>query len=169
MQIKKNQVVSIHYKLNENDHEGELIEETYSGEPLTFIYGIGMMLPAFEEHLENKSANDKFVFTLTPEDAYGAYEDDAVIAIPISNFADESGNVDREGLVPGSPINMHDDQGRSFMGTIQEVNDETIVVDFNHPLAGRSLHFHGDILEVRDATPSELEHGHVHHHGHDHH
>lgn len=169
MQIKKNHVASIHYKLNENNLDGALIEETYSGEPLTFIFGIGMMLPAFEEQLENKSTNDKFAFTLSPDDAYGQYEDDAVISIPIANFADESGNVDREGLVSGSPINMHDDQGRTFVGTIQEVSEETIVVDFNHPLAGRSLHFQGDILEVREASPSELEHGHVHHDGLDHH
>ncbi|MCZ2100413.1 MAG: FKBP-type peptidyl-prolyl cis-trans isomerase [Chitinophagales bacterium] len=169
MQIQKNQVVSIHYKLNEDTQEGPLIEETFSGEPLTFIFGIGMMLPAFEEHLENKNAGDKFFFTLSPEEAYGPYEEEAVIDIPISNFADESGNVDRTGLVAGSPINMHDDQGRTFMGVIQDVKLESIIVDFNHPLSGRTLHFHGDILEVRPATASELDHGHVHHGGHDHH
>ena len=169
MQIQKNHVVSVHYKLNEESHEGELIEETYGSEPLTFIFGIGMMLPSFEEHLENKSAGDTFSFTLSPENAYGDYEDDAVIDIPISNFTDESGNVDRTNLVPGAPINMHDDQGRTFMGVIQEAKDELIAVDFNHPMSGHTLHFTGEILEVRTATASELDHGHVHHDGHEHH
>ncbi len=169
MKIQKNHVVALHYKLQEDNHDGALIEETYGSEPLTFIFGIGMMLPSFEEHIENQNGGDTFSFTLSPENAYGEFEDDAVIDIPISNFADESGNVDRTNLVVGEPINMHDDQGRTFMGIVQEVNDESIVVDFNHPMSGRTLYFTGEILEVRAATASELDHGHVHHDGHDHH
>ena len=169
MRIQKNHVVSIHYKLNEDNQEGELIEETYNAEPLTFIFGIGMMLPSFEEHLENKLAGDKFSFTLQPEDAYGEYEDEALIEFPISNFADDDGNVDRSGLVAGAPLNMHDQEGRTFTGVILETKPETILIDFNHPMAGHILHFQGDILEVREATATELDHGHIHHDGHDHH
>lgn len=169
MQIQKNHVVSIHYTLKDDNHEGELIEETYGSEPLQFIFGFGMMLPSFEENLENKTSGDKFSFTLQPEDAYGVYEDEALIDIPITNFMDEAGNVDRDGLVAGAPINMHDEQGRTFMGVIIEPKIESILVDFNHPMAGHVLHFEGDILEVREATATELDHGHVHHDGHDHH
>ena len=96
MLIEKHQVVSLHYKLTEDTASGELIEETYGAEPLTFIYGIGMMLPAFENHLESKVAGDGFAFTLEPGDAYGEYEEQAVVEIPISSFADAEGNIDRE-------------------------------------------------------------------------
>lgn len=168
MKIQKNQVVTLHYKLTEDDASGEMIEQTYGSEPLTFIYGVGMMLPSFEGHLEDKIASDTFSFTLTPEDAYGDYEDEAVVEIPMSNFTTENGDIDRAKLVPGAPLSMQDQHGRSYSGVIQEVKTEGIVVDFNHPMSGHTLHFTGEILEVRPATPSELSHGHVHPGGHDH-
>jgi len=168
MNIQKNHVVSLHYKLTEDTAEGEFIEETYGTDPLEFIFGVGMMLPSFEEHLEDKLAGDSFAFTLEPEDAYGLYEDQAVVEIPIGSFADETGNIDRSKLIPGSPLQMNDHEGRVYHGVVQEAKIEAIVVDFNHPMSGRTLHFKGEILAVRDATPSELDHGHVHHGGHDH-
>jgi FKBP-type peptidyl-prolyl cis-trans isomerase SlyD len=168
MQIQKNQVVKLHYKLNEDNPEGELIEETYSAEPLEFIFGIGMMLPSFEEFLENKIAGDSFAFTLEPENAYGLYEDEAVVEIPIQSFADEQGNIDRTKLLAGAPLTMHDHEGRTYRGVVLEPKDESITVDFNHPMSGYTLHFQGEILSVRPATPSELDHGHVHHNGMDH-
>ena len=79
MTIQQNQVVSLHYRLTEDCASGELIEETYNAEPLSFIFGIGMMLPAFEENLENKVSGDTFSFTLSPENAYGLYEEEAVV------------------------------------------------------------------------------------------
>ncbi|MBC7886144.1 MAG: peptidylprolyl isomerase [Saprospiraceae bacterium] len=169
MNIQKNQVVTLHYKLTEDTPDGELLEETYSSEPLEFIFGVGMMLPSFEEHLENKVAEDKFAFTLEPEDAYGLYEDEAVVEIPIGNFADENGQIDRSKLKAGSPLQMNDDQGRTYHGVVEDIKLDVVVVDFNHPMSGRTLHFTGDILNVREATDSELDHGHVHHGGHEHH
>ncbi|MCO6464386.1 MAG: peptidylprolyl isomerase [Saprospiraceae bacterium] len=168
MQIKKNHVVTLHYKLTEDDANGEFIEETYNSDPLIFIYGIGMMVPAFEQHLEGKNAGDRFSFTLQPEDAYGDYDDNALMEIPIENFADESGNVDRDKLVHGTPITLHDPQGNGYTGVIAEVKLGSVVIDFNHPMSGRTLYFDGEVLEVREATSQELDHGHVHHGGHDH-
>ncbi|MCE2789118.1 MAG: peptidylprolyl isomerase [Saprospiraceae bacterium] len=168
MLIEKHQVVSLHYKLTEDTASGELIEETYGAEPLTFIYGIGMMLPAFENHLESKVAGDGFAFTLEPGDAYGEYEEQAVVEIPISSFADAEGNIDRSKLLQGAPLTMHDHEGRTYNGVVAEPKIESIVVDFNHPMSGRTLHFAGEIVEVRPATASELDHGHVHPGGHDH-
>lgn len=136
MNIAKESVVSLHYRLFEDDKNGELIEETYGSQPLTFIFGVGMMLPSFEEHLENKTAGDTFEFTLAPEDAYGEYEDGAVIDISIDNFKDENGNVDREQLVAGRPIDMVDGEGRNFHGVIVEQKIESVVIDFNHPMSG---------------------------------
>lgn len=168
MNITKNNVVTLHYKLEEDNLNGELIEETFSGEPLSFIFGVGMMLPSFEEHLENKVPGDHFSFTLQPENAYGDYEDEAVIDIPIENFANSNGEVDRTKLLQGAPLNMQDAEGRTYRGVIIEPKIESIVVDFNHPMSGRTLHFSGEILEVRNATESELAHGHVHPGGHEH-
>lgn len=168
MIIQKNHVVSLHYTLTEDTAEGELIEETYNSDPLSFIYGVGMMLPAFEEHLENKVTGDTFSFTLEPEDAYGLYEDQAVVEIPIGSFADESGEIDRTKLLAGAPLTMHDNEGRTYRGVVVEPKIESITVDFNHPMSGRTLHFKGEILEVRPATASEMDHGHVHAGGYDH-
>jgi len=169
MNIQKNHVVSLHYTLTEDTTDGELIEETYNSDPLEFIFGVGMMLPSFEEYLENKVAGDSFAFTLEPEDAYGLYEDQAVVEIPMGSFVDDTGNVDKTKLIPGSPLQMNDQEGRMYNGVVLEAKDESIVVDFNHPMSGRTLHFKGEILTVRDATDSELDHGHVHHGGQDHH
>lgn len=168
MNIQQNHVVSLHYTLTEDTGEGELIEETYSGEPLEFIFGVGMMLPSFEENIESKTPGDTFAFTLEPEDAYGLYEDQAVVEIPISSFQDESGNVDRSKLLAGAPLTMHDHDGRTFRGVVAEPKIDSIIVDFNHPMSGRTLHFKGEILDVRAATASELDHGHVHPGGHEH-
>lgn len=168
MNIQKNQVVTLHYRLTEDTVDGELIEETFGSEPLAFIFGVGMMLPSFEEHLEGKVSGDTFSFTLEPADAYGEYEDQAVVEIPIGSFADETGNIDRTKLIPGAPLTMHDQEGRAYRGVVQEAKIEAIVVDFNHPMSGHTLHFKGEILEVRQATPSELDHGHVHPGGHEH-
>jgi FKBP-type peptidyl-prolyl cis-trans isomerase SlyD len=162
MQIKKNHVVTLHYRLTENNMEGELLEETYSSEPLKFIFGVGMMLPSFEEFLEEKVADDTFAFILKSEDAYGAYENDAVVDIPIQSFMDENGDVDMDRLAVGNPLQMSDQEGRSYHGIVMESKDESILIDFNHPMAGKTLHFKGEILEVRDATETELDHGHVH-------
>jgi FKBP-type peptidyl-prolyl cis-trans isomerase SlyD len=168
MQIQKHHVVSLHYKLTEDTASGEMIEETFGSDPLSFIFGTGMMLPAFEEQLELKSAGDAFAFTLAPADAYGEYEEQAVVEIPITSFADEQGNVDRTKLLKGAPLTMHDHEGRTYHGVVAEPKLESIVVDFNHPMSGRTLHFSGEVLEVRPATESELDHGHVHPGGHDH-
>ncbi len=162
MNIQKNQVVSLHYRLHEDNSEGELIEETYGNEPLSFIFGVGMMLPTFEENIENKVLGDSFDFTLQPEDAYGDYQEEAVVELSIDTFKGADGQIDRSNLLPGTPINMQDQEGRAYRGVILEPKMESVVVDFNHPMSGRVLHFSGEIIEVRLAMPSELDHGHVH-------
>ncbi len=168
MNISNNQVVTLHYRLHEDNTEGELLEETYGSDPLSFIFGVGMMLPTFESFLQNKTAGDKVSFVLEPEEAYGYYEEEAVVAIPIANFQDEGGNLDTEKVRAGAPLSMHDQEGRSYHGVVEEVREDSVIVDFNHPMSGRTLHFSVDILEVRPATESELDHGHVHPGGHDH-
>jgi FKBP-type peptidyl-prolyl cis-trans isomerase SlyD len=162
MQITNNKVVTVHYILRENDEKGELIEETFGEEPLVYIQGLGMMIPGFEKYLEGKVAGDKYSFSLTEEEGYGAVREENIVEVPIANFADENGNVEEELLQIGSPINMTDEDGNEFQGYIAEVMEETLTVDFNHPMAGVLLHFSGEIVAIREATKEELEHGHVH-------
>ena len=169
MNIQQNTVVSLHYSLREGSAEGELIEETFGQEPLTFIFGNGQMISGFEANLNGKLAGDTYSFLLSPEEAYGATDAEAIVEVPIENFADESGNVDRDYLVAGAPIHMTDEDGHRYRGILAEVKLNTVMVDFNHPMAGKSLHFSGEGLSVRPATESELDHGHVHGPGGHHH
>jgi len=169
MNIQQNTVVSLHYSLRDGSAEGELIEETFGGEPLTFIFGIGQMIAGFEANLNGKNTGDSYGFLLSPEEAYGAVDTEALVEVPIENFADENGNVDRDYLVTGAPIHMTDEDGHRYRGIVAEVKLNTVIVDFNHPMAGKSLYFSGEILSVRPATESELDHGHVHGPGGHHH
>lgn len=161
MAIQKNQVVVLHYKLQEENAEGELVESTFEAEPLRFIFGIGQMIPAFEENLEQKAEGDDFAFSIMAEEAYGLYDDQAVANIPLSDFA-QDGEVSPESIELGRPVGLQDQQGNTYQGVITEVGDESVKVDFNHPMAGVDLYFTGKILTVREATASELDHGHVH-------
>ncbi|MBK8701695.1 MAG: peptidylprolyl isomerase [Saprospiraceae bacterium] len=169
MTIQQNAVVSLHYALKEGSAEGELIEETFGGEPLQFIFGVGQMISGFEQNLSGKNAGDSYSFLLSPEEAYGPLDQEAIVEVPIDNFADENGQVNRDFLIVGAPIHMSDEDGHNYRGIIDEVKLQTVLVNFNHPMAGKSLHFSGEIIEVREATESELDHGHVHGPGGHHH
>ena len=162
MTIEKMKVVSLDYKLTLDTSDGELVEQTHGSKPLQFIFGIGQMIPSFEENLENLGTGDKFAFLLNAEDAYGLLDEQAIISVPIENFADENGTVNRDLLKVGEMIYMQDQSGQKYQGVITEVKLETATVDFNHPMAGKNLFFEGEIIEVREPTESELDHGHVH-------
>ncbi len=161
MNIVKNTVVSLDYKLTEKDKNGELIEQTHGSEPLKFIFGIGQMIPAFEENIEGKKSGDEVDFGIVAEDAYGLFEDEAVMDFDIQQFAVD-GKVDRDKLQVGKRITMQDNQGNAYHGNITEIGIDKIKVDFNHPMAGIDLFFSVKINDVREATSSELDHGHVH-------
>ncbi|MCB0688184.1 MAG: peptidylprolyl isomerase [Saprospiraceae bacterium] len=161
MAIQKNQVVILHYKLQEENEQGELVESTFDAEPLKFIFGIGQMIPAFEQNLEQKNEEDDFAFSIVAEDAYGLYDERAVANIPLTDFAVD-GEINPESIELGRPITLQDQQGNTYQGVITEVGSESVKVDFNHPMAGVDLYFTGKILTIREATASELDHGHVH-------
>ncbi len=161
MQIEKNRVVSLHYKLQKADAEGDLIEESYGGNPLTFLFGVGQMLPAFEENLQGKEAGEKFAFGLKSEDAYGDYNEQAVVPVDKQSFVID-GKLAEDMLKIGNSIPMRDQEGNQLIGRVAEVQDQVVIMDFNHPMAGVDLYFTGNVEQVREATDSELEHGHVH-------
>jgi len=168
MKITQNSVVSLKYTL-ENNQTGEKIEETNETNPLVFLYGVGSLIPEFEQNLDGLVANDTFDFAIKAENAYGVSFEDKIATIPLSVFVDDKGEFVSEMFPIGAMIPMSDNQGNHLQGTIKDIIDGNIIMDFNHPLAGADLHFTGSVLDVRDATKEELDHGHVHGpHGHQH-
>ena len=161
MQIKKDTVVSLSYILKQDDANGTVIEIAKESDPLVFLYGAGQMIPRFEEYLDNLEKGDNFEFTLVSEDAYGDLEEDAVIDLDKQIFSID-GIIDEEMLAIGSMIPMRDNDGHMLQGKVVAVTNESVRMDFNHPMAGKTLHFSGQIIEVREATTDELSHGHVH-------
>jgi FKBP-type peptidyl-prolyl cis-trans isomerase SlyD len=158
MQIAKHTVVALHYKLQEKDANGEMVEETFGGEPLVFLYGAGQMIPAFEKNLSGMKIGDSFSFGIPANEAYGAVDQDAIISLPINIF-EVDGQPDTEILQIGNSVPMSDDEGNQMTGTILEIKEEEVVMDFNHPMAGIDLYFTGLIESVRAATSAELEQG----------
>ena len=156
MKIEVNKYVTLAYDLHVGeDDERELMESATKDTPLEFIFGTNSMLESFEDQLEGKSAGDTFAFTLTPEQAYGEFDEEKELELPKSIFQID-GEVDEDLLFEGNTIPMQDSEGNKLMGSIVEVKDNIVLMDFNHPLAGETLHFTGNIMEVRDAAPEEI-------------
>ena len=172
MTITKDQVVSVNYHLTvpgENGGPEITIEKTSTEEPFVFLTGAGQLLPLFEQNLEGKQAGDKFDFRISAEEGYGTYQLDHIVNLPIENFLDESGKLDTEMIGVGKNVPMVDSEGHRLWGKVLEVALQHVRMDFNHPLAGKELHFNGEVLDVRAATAEELAHGHVHGPGGHHH
>jgi len=165
MKIKPQHVVSLTYDLYVDQDGSEVLEESATQEqPLTFLFGAGQMLPKFEENLSELSTGDNYEFRLSAADAYGEYDEEAVTNLPIEMFNGTE--------VPeiGSVLPLQDNNGNRFQGQVVSVAEDSVIVDLNHPMAGQELHFKGNILNVRPATPEELSHGHAHGpEGHHHH
>ena len=161
MQISKNKVVSIGFKLT--DADGSLIDESSTEEPLTYIQGIGSFIPAVESALEGKKSGDELEVTVTPEDGFGERDEELVHSVPRSQF--QSGG----DLEVGMQVQSQDPDGGAVIFTVVAVNTDNVTLDGNHPLAGMTLNFSVKVGDVRDATKEELDHGHVHGPGGHHH
>jgi FKBP-type peptidyl-prolyl cis-trans isomerase SlyD len=168
MKIGKDKVVTLTYVLRYNDNNGDIIQEVKEDRPFVHLFGNGTLLPKFEANLDGKSPDDEFAFGLEPEDGYGAFTDEAIIELDMSIF-EKDGKVDDELVKVGNMITMQDQEGNPIDGRVLEIKTDKVVMDFNHPLAGKKLHFSGKIIDVRDATDDELSHGHVHGPGGHHH
>ena len=147
--IENNKVARVHYTgtLPEN---GEVFDSSEGRDPLTFLVGHKQMIPGFERELMGASVGDKVEFTLSPEDAYGNHNSDAIQQVPKDMFG---------GITPEIGMTLMSDLGPF---RVTEINGDLITADFNHALAGKSLTFNVEIVEVRDASPEEIAHGHAH-------
>ncbi|WP_313101103.1 peptidylprolyl isomerase [Epilithonimonas sp.] len=158
MALEKNNVVTLKYVLHTNDESGEkvFVEETSAENPMTFLYGVGMMIPKFEQEIQNLNIGETTSFTIEPSEGYGERDPQAVTQLPIDMFQGQE-------LPPvGAVLPLSDNQGNNFQAVVVEVTPEAVVVDLNHPMAGRPLHFDVEILNTRPATEEELAHGHAH-------
>ncbi len=154
MSIKPNQVVTIHFTVK--DEEGNVVDSTQDGQPFSFLSGRNQILPKLEEQIGEMIIGSKKEVKLTPQDAYGEYQDEAVQSVNRSDFPEGADLEEGMGFV----ANMAD--GKQIPFVITRIAGDDITIDFNHPLAGKTLTFEVELLDVRDATPEELSHGHVH-------
>ena len=156
MTVEKNKVVAVSYEL---EVEGQIADKASAEKPLEYIHGTGMLLPKFEEALQGKEPGDTFEFTLSPDEGYGQYDEDYKIDLPKNSFEDPDGKLREDLLVVGYTIPMLNSEGQVVQGTIAAISEECVTMDFNHPMAGKTLHFTGKVESVRVASEKELTEG----------
>ncbi|KPH64589.1 peptidylprolyl isomerase [Pseudoalteromonas porphyrae] len=152
MIVATNKVVKMHYSVMDNDKNS--IDNSFDGEPLIFIVGTGYLIQGLEDALIGKEAGDTLSVTVEPENGYGERHDELMQAVPKSMFEDMEIEV-------GMQFRASTDDGDQSVMII-DIQEDEVIVDGNNPLAGITLNFDVEILEVRDATADELAHGHVH-------
>lgn len=156
MKISANKFVAVIYDLYVGEgEERELMEKATREVPLKFIYGTGSMIQAFEDALMGLESGAAFDFTITPENAYGEYNEDYVLDLP-KNIFEVDGKFDSEMIQEGNTVPMMDSNGNRMNGSVLEVRDDVVVMDFNHPLAGETLHFKGEVIDVHEPTAEEI-------------
>ena len=153
MRITKNHVVAIDYKLT--DDQEQVLDTSEGSEPLWYLHGAEGIIPGLEQQLDGKQLGDHLEVAITPEDGYGQRNDSLRQTVPREQFDDN------EELKLGMQFRV-DSGDEPLIVTIVEITDDTVTVDGNHPLAGMNLNFDVTVREIREATPEELEHGHVH-------
>jgi len=160
MTIQKDTVVAMHYTLR--DDAGEVLDSSSGGEPLAYLHGHSNIVAGLEEALAGKDVGDKVEVKVGPEKGYGENHEELVQEVPRAAFE----GVDD--IQPGMRFQAETATGPRPV-VVTAVTDETVTVDGNHPLAGESLNFDVEIVETREASAEELEHGHVHGAGGHHH
>ncbi len=160
MSIAKDKVVSIHYTLRNDDQH--ILDSSEGRDPLAYIHGYGYLIPGLEVELNGKTVGDKFVSTVKPEDGYGLRDDKLVHKVKRANFKGEGD------VTPGMQVRVETNDGPKI-AVVKNVSGEQVTLDLNHPLAGINLNFEVEVIDVRDATAEELDHGHVHGPGGHHH
>jgi FKBP-type peptidyl-prolyl cis-trans isomerase SlyD len=159
MQITDKRAVTIHYTLK--DDEGTVLDSSKGRDPLGYLQGAGNIVPGLEKALEGKAAGQSIQVTLTPEEGYGLRDESDIRNVPLRKLSDGKAAV-------GMRCQIRTPDGVQI-ATVTAVRGDYATVDLNHPLAGMRLHFDVEVVAVREATPEELTHGHIHgaggHHG----
>lgn len=152
-----NKYITVSYKLYglTDGQEPELVEEATGESPFEFVSGLGMTLDDFEKEIAPLTQGDSFDFTLSVEQAYGDYDPQGRQEVPRSMF-EIDGKIDPHYIYEGAVVPLQDGEGHRFNGLIALIQDDTVTVDLNHPLAGKALHFVGKVEQSRPATDQEV-------------
>lgn len=154
-------VISLTYELRSGSADGDVIEIAGNDNPAEFLFGAGNLIPEFEEQIQELQPGEQFDFMIASDNAYGPSNPTAVINLPRSIFTIDGKEAD-DLLKIGNIVPMRSENGDPLQGKILEIEEETVKMDFNHPLAGHDLHFKGEVLSSREASQEEVDHGHVH-------
>ena len=160
--LEQDTVASVHYTGTFVD--GGQFDSSEGKDPLVFLVGHGQMIPGFEQEMLGAKVGEKREFTLTPDRAYGERDEDAIQKTSKANFGENADDLE-VGMIMGAQT----EQGAMMPFTITEIDGEEVTIDFNHQMAGKTLRFEVEVVEVRDASEEELAHGHVHGTGGHHH
>ncbi|MCB9506311.1 MAG: peptidylprolyl isomerase [Myxococcales bacterium] len=165
MKIENNKAVAVHYRLQ--DADGILLDTSRGGDPLWYLHGHGQLVRGVERGLDGHAVGDKFELVVSAEDGYGTADPRLDGAFPMSAFPASA----RKNLRVGEEFQAPDprDSKKKVVYRVVDLVGEHVHASANHPLADVDLHFDLEVVEVRDATPEEIAHGHVHVHGHHHH
>jgi len=164
MLAETDKVVSFHYRLSEPGQE--VIEDSRHGQPVVYLHGHNAMLPGLEDALTGKKAGDTFEVTLPPEQAYGLKRDNAHQRVSVKHVYNPANK--KINYKPGMVVQLNTNRGLQDV-TVIKAGLKTLDVDTNHPLAGKTLAFVIEVVDVRAATAEEIAHGHVHGEGGHHH
>lgn len=160
MQIAENKVVTLNYTLK--DSSGTVIDKSDDGS-FVYLHGASNIIPGLENALTGKTSGEKMNISIAPEDAYGERDDARIEAVPRNMFPADTD------IEPGMQFHAQGPDGQAMSIVVVSVEDDKVNIDANHPLAGVELNFDVEVMEVRDATTEEIEHGHAHGpDGHDH-
>lgn len=153
-----NKYVTVAYELYTDNDKGihELVEKAPIEHPFQFISGLGIALDSFENKILALTEGEAFDFVLKVDEAYGPYEQDHIIELPKETFA-INGRFDKDMVYPGAVLPLVNADGMRFQGLVLELKDNTVIIDLNHPLAGKDLHFKGQVVTMRDATNEEIQ------------
>lgn len=151
-------VVSLDYTLRV---DGQIVDSSEGHEPIEFLQGHGQVIPGLESEISGMKAGERKSFSVTPDRGYGEDDPDAFAEVPRSEFPEDFP------LDPGTEILLTDEDGEELEAFVVSTGDEIVRLNFNHPLAGKILHFEIEIAGLRNPTQEELDHGHVHSHEHD--
>lgn len=155
MVVEKDKIVSIQYQAT--DETGTVVDSNAGMEPLEYLHGYGNILKGLEDALIGSTITEEKKITLTADQAYGEFDPELIIEVDRDQFHEESEELQLGSLVQSS-------EGHELM--ITDIDGDKIILDGNHPLAGRTLHYSVTIMNIRDASPEELSHKHTHSHDH---
>lgn len=152
--IEDNVIVTLNYTVKV---DGEVVDTSEGHDPIEFIQGSGQIIDGLEGNLYGMASGERKEFTVDPDKGYGDEDPDAMAEIPRGEFPP---NIPLE---PGIELVLKDEEGEEMQAYIVEVGEENVTLSFNHPLAGKTMNFAVEVVDLRWATEEELDHGHVHH------